>query len=121
MPVAVLAGWSVPVRILRTSSRFTAAAENKTPEQLIGEIGPAAEAGWRNEVFIVDDNFIGITTKRWALCARLAVGRKSTSTRFRFTHEASIDLADRPELIGYGRSELAMYVFTRHRDPSSER
>ena len=31
----------------------------KTPAQIIGELDTLRSLGWRNEVFIVDDNFIG--------------------------------------------------------------
>ena len=31
----------------------------KTPAQVIAELDALGKLGWRNEVFIVDDNFIG--------------------------------------------------------------
>src|SRR5215831_614408 len=71
---------------------------SKTPAQLIAEIDLLRRLGWRNEVFIVDDNFIGNYHKALALARELAVWQEQHRCPFSFYTEASIDLADRPEL-----------------------
>ncbi|HZD77308.1 MAG TPA: cobalamin-dependent protein, partial [Acidobacteriaceae bacterium] len=44
----------------------------KTPAQILGELDTLRSLGWRNEVFIVDDNFIGNLHKALALSHELA-------------------------------------------------
>ncbi|PYT28292.1 MAG: B12-binding domain-containing radical SAM protein, partial [Acidobacteria bacterium] len=92
----------------------------KTPEQLIGEIDLLRRLGWRNEVFIVDDNFIGNYHKALALSRELAVWQEKHQRPFSFYTEASIDLADRPELIAAMVEANFMYVFIGIETPSSE-
>ena len=92
----------------------------KTPEQLIGEIDLLRRLGWRNEVFIVDDNFIGNYHKALALSRELAVWQEKHQRPFSFYTEASIDLADRPELIAAMVEANFTYVFIGIETPSSE-
>jgi len=56
-------------------------------------------AGWREAVFIVDDNFIGNKARAKELCAALAAWRDQYKTSFDFITEASLNLADDPELM----------------------
>ena len=56
-------------------------------------------AGWRESVFIVDDNFIGNKAKAKELCVALAGWRKQFKRNFDFITEASLNLADDPELL----------------------
>src|SRR5882724_459885 len=92
----------------------------KTPEQLIGEIDLLRRLGWRNEVFIVDDNFIGNYHKALALSRELAVWQNQHQRPFSFYTEASIDLADRPELIAAMVEANFMYLFIGIETPSSD-
>ena len=45
----------------------------KSPSQLIAELDMLRELGWRNEVFIVDDNFIGNAKHALELAVELKV------------------------------------------------
>src|SRR5579859_833537 len=92
----------------------------KTPGQLIGEIDLLRQLGWRNEVFIVDDNFIGNYHKALALSRELAIWQEKHQRPFSFYTEASIDLADRPELIAAMVEANFMYVFIGIETPSSD-
>ena len=71
----------------------------KTPRQVIAELDHIYAAGWRNSIFFVDDNFIG--NKQYlktALLPALIEWRKDKKGCVFFT-EASINLADDPELL----------------------
>ena len=71
----------------------------KTVEQVIAELDQLRAAGWRESVFIVDDNFIGNKARAKELCAALASWRSQYKTCFDFNTEASLNLADDPELM----------------------
>ncbi len=92
----------------------------KTPAQLIGELDTLRTLGWRNEVFIVDDNFIGNHHKALALSQELAEWQIRHDHPFSFYTEASIDLADKTELLSAMVAANFMYVFIGIETPSSE-
>ncbi len=70
----------------------------KTPEQFIAELDVLRLRGWEDMVFIVDDNFIGNKPRTKALLHSLIEWRARTRTKIRFLAEASMNLADDPEL-----------------------
>src|SRR5450631_1835999 len=70
----------------------------KTPAQLIAELDGLRQNGWNDMVFIVDDNFIGNKARTKALLHALIEWRRQTRTSIRFLTEASVNLADDPEL-----------------------
>lgn len=92
----------------------------KTPAQIIGELDTLRALGWRNEVFIVDDNFIGNHHKALALSRELAEWQVLHDHPFSFYTEASIDLADKTELLNAMVEANFMYVFIGIETPSSE-
>jgi radical SAM superfamily enzyme YgiQ (UPF0313 family) len=65
----------------------------KTPEQLVRELEAVRRTGYRGEVFIVDDNFIGNKKEVRRLLPVLQAWNESTGRAFDFGTEASIDLA----------------------------
>lgn len=72
----------------------------KTTNQVIQELQNLYDAGWRGEVFFVDDNFIG--NKHFLktdLLPSLIKWMKEHKNPFHFTTEASINLADDNELM----------------------
>jgi radical SAM superfamily enzyme YgiQ (UPF0313 family) len=71
----------------------------KTVAQVLAELDQLRAAGWREAVFIVDDNFIGNKARAKELCAALAAWRDQYKTSFDFITEASLNLADDPELM----------------------
>jgi len=71
----------------------------KTPEQLIAELDALFDAGWRGGVFIVDDNFIGHPGKAKELLRAIIAWRGRRKMKIPFTTEASLNLADDPELL----------------------
>jgi radical SAM superfamily enzyme YgiQ (UPF0313 family) len=70
----------------------------KTPDQLIAELEALRRRKWKDTVFIVDDNFIGNKQQTKTLLHALIEWRRRTRTRMGFLTEASINLADDPEL-----------------------
>ncbi len=71
----------------------------KAVAQVIAELDQLRAAGWREAVFIVDDNFIGNKARAKELCMALAEWRSQYKTSFAFNTEASLNLADDPELM----------------------
>jgi radical SAM superfamily enzyme YgiQ (UPF0313 family) len=71
----------------------------KAVEQVLAELDQLRAAGWREAVFIVDDNFIGNKARAKELCVALAEWRSRYKTSFDFNTEASLNLADDPELM----------------------
>lgn len=70
----------------------------KRPEQLIAELDDLRRAGFHS-AFIVDDNFIGNKKKAKDLLERIVPWMEEHRYPLRLTTEASIDLADDPELL----------------------
>ena len=92
----------------------------KTPTQVIHELDVLRKLGWRNEVFIVDDNFIGNHAQALQLTRELIEWQKLHKQPFSFYTEASIDLASREELMDAMVAANFMYVFIGIETPSSE-
>jgi len=71
----------------------------KAIAQVLAELDQLYAAGWREAVFIVDDNFIGNKKRAKELCAALAEWRGQHKKSFDFLTEASLNLADDAELM----------------------
>jgi radical SAM superfamily enzyme YgiQ (UPF0313 family) len=70
----------------------------KTPEQLVGELETLRLRGWREMVFVVDDNFIGDKKRTKAVLREIIAWRERTGAAMGFLTEASVNLADDAEL-----------------------
>lgn len=92
----------------------------KRPAQLIAELERLLELGWKKQVFIVDDNFIGNHKLALELALSLETWQKSRDYPLFFYTEASIDLAQRPELIEAMVRANFFYVFVGIESPSKE-
>jgi len=71
----------------------------KTPAQLLAELDYLYELGWRRGVFMVDDNFIGNKRNVKLLLKELKVWMAEHKYPFKFNTEASVDLAEDPEMM----------------------
>jgi len=72
----------------------------KTADQIIRELQNLYDLKWRGEVFFVDDNFIGNNQiLKQELLPAIIDWMKRHKNPFHFTTEASINLADDPELM----------------------
>jgi radical SAM superfamily enzyme YgiQ (UPF0313 family) len=70
----------------------------KEPAQIVRELEALQAAGWRNMVFLVDDNFIGNRKRTKELLRALIAWRGRTGSSICFLTEASVNLADDAEL-----------------------
>lgn len=70
----------------------------KSPAQLITELEALRLRGWKEMVFIVDDNFIGDKRRTRALLREMVEWRRRTRAEMGFFTEASVNLADDAEL-----------------------
>ena len=70
----------------------------KQPDQLVAELDDMRRVGFHS-AFIVDDNFIGNKKKAKALLEKLIPWMEEHNYPLRLTTEASIDLAEDPELM----------------------
>jgi radical SAM superfamily enzyme YgiQ (UPF0313 family) len=70
----------------------------KTPAQLITELDTLRLQGWKDMVFIVDDNFIGDKKRTKALLREIIAWRERVRPSMGFFTEASVNLADDAEL-----------------------
>ena len=92
----------------------------KSPGQLLAELDALYELGWRDQVFIVDDNFIGNHKLALQLCHQLEEWQKHRGYPLLFYTEASVDLAQRAELIEAMVKSNFFYVFVGVESPSKE-
>ena len=92
----------------------------KHPSQLLAELEALYKLGWREQVFIVDDNFIGNHKLALELALALEEWQQSHGYPFLFYTEASIDLAQKPKLIEAMVKANFFYVFIGIESPSPE-
>ena len=71
----------------------------KAVEQVLAELDQLYQAGWRDSVFLVDDNFIGNRKRAKELLAAMVEWGRAHRDPFSYLTEASVDLADDPELL----------------------
>jgi radical SAM superfamily enzyme YgiQ (UPF0313 family) len=71
----------------------------KEPAQLLRELDALHSLGWRGDVFLVDDNFIGNKRNVKRLLPELLAWQLERGFPFAFTTEASVDLAAEPDLM----------------------
>ncbi len=71
----------------------------KQPSQLIAELDALLDAGWSDDIFIVDDNFIGHPRMAKALLREIVAWRQRRGAKLAFTTEASLNLVDIPEML----------------------
>jgi len=73
----------------------------KGKDQIIAELNRLRRTGWRGSVFFVDDNFIGNKAKlKNDVLPAICDWMERVGHPFAFATEASINLADDPELMG---------------------
>lgn len=71
----------------------------KSPAQLVAELEALRVLGWKNMVFVVDDNFIGNKARTKTLLHAIIDWRRKTGAEMGFLTEASMNLADDVELM----------------------
>jgi radical SAM superfamily enzyme YgiQ (UPF0313 family) len=99
MPVQFSRGCPFDCEFCDVVAMFGRVPRVKSPDQMLAELDALLEAGWRNPIFIVDDNFIGHKAKAKQLLRALIDWRKRRKARMPFTTEASLNMVDDPELL----------------------
>ncbi len=92
----------------------------KSSEQMRREFEALYEAGWRQAVFIVDDNFIGNKTKVKEMLPSLIAWQQEHRYPFTLLTEASTDLAGDKELMRLMSTANFYKVFLGLETPSEE-
>jgi radical SAM superfamily enzyme YgiQ (UPF0313 family) len=92
----------------------------KSATQLTGELDALLRLGWRKDVFVVDDNFIGNHKAALELVEELERWQRWHRYPFGFFTEASIDLASRPALLDGMVKANFWRVFIGIESPSAE-
>jgi radical SAM superfamily enzyme YgiQ (UPF0313 family) len=92
----------------------------KTPAQLVAELEQLRLRGWKDMVFVVDDNFIGNKKQSKELLWEVIKWRTRTRTTVGFLTEASANLADNPELCDLMVRAGFKKVFVGIETPSAE-
>jgi radical SAM superfamily enzyme YgiQ (UPF0313 family) len=92
----------------------------KHPDQILRELEALRRLGWHDEVFLVDDNFIGNHLRAMELLKEVAAWQERNGYPFLLFTEVSIDLAQRPELIDAMVDANFFYVYVGIESPSEE-
>jgi radical SAM superfamily enzyme YgiQ (UPF0313 family) len=92
----------------------------KHPAQIRAELDTLLSLGWKKQVFIVDDNFIGNHKLALELAVELEKWQKENAYPLAFYTEASMDLAQRPALLDAMVKANFFYVFVGIESPSKE-
>ena len=71
----------------------------KPAAQVLRELEALKDAGWKDTVFIVDDNFIGHRKQAKELLLQIIAARGRSGARMEFMTQASVNLADHPALL----------------------
>jgi radical SAM superfamily enzyme YgiQ (UPF0313 family) len=83
----------------------------KEPEQVIAELAALYRLGWRREVFVSDDNFIGNPQHAKAILGRLIPWMKSHGEPFGFWTQASVNLGHDQEMMDLMTAANFSFVF----------
>ncbi len=92
----------------------------KGPTQVAAELDSLYRRGWRGRVDIVDDNFIGNRKRSLTVLRAMVDWQRSHAYPFSFSTEASIDLADDPELLTLFAEANFHTVFVGIETPSAD-
>jgi radical SAM superfamily enzyme YgiQ (UPF0313 family) len=83
----------------------------KTPQQITAELDKLLECGLVGAVYFVDDNFIGNRKAALDLLPHLIEWQKKTGYVLRFSCEATLNIAKRPEILSQMRKALFETIF----------
>ncbi len=93
----------------------------KSTVRVVEELQSLYDAGWRDDVFFVDDNFIGNKQKlKEDMLPALIAWRQQMGQPFSFYTEASLNLADDPKLMDMMKEAGFNMVFVGIESPHEE-
>jgi hopanoid C-2 methylase len=83
----------------------------KSPQQIVAELDRLLECGLTDSVYFVDDNFIGNRKAAAELLPHLIAWQKRTGYIIRFSCEATLNIAKRPEMLEKMREAFFVTIF----------
>jgi radical SAM superfamily enzyme YgiQ (UPF0313 family) len=83
----------------------------KKPEQVLAELETLYRLGWRQEVFISDDNFIGNRKHALAILTQLIPWMQEYGEPFGFWTQASVNLGQDPEMMDRMTAANFSFIF----------
>lgn len=92
----------------------------KTPQQITAELDKLLECGIKGSVYFVDDNFIGNRKAALDLLPHLIEWQKRTGFVLRFSCEATLNIAKRPEILSQMREAFFVTIFCGIETPDPE-
>ena len=92
----------------------------KSPQQITAELDKLLECGIRGSVYFVDDNFIGNRKAALDLLPHLVEWQKKTGYVMRFSCEATLNIAKRPEILAGMREAFFTTIFCGIETPDPE-
>lgn len=90
----------------------------KTPERILAEMEALYLLGWRDAVFLVDDNFIGNRARAKEVLVELVAWQRQRNSPFTFVTEATLSLADDAETLDLMADASFSSVFVGIETPS---
>ncbi len=78
---------------------FGRKVRTKTPPQVLSELQRLYDLGWRRQIFVVDDNFIGNPALTKGLLDEMIPWMTSRSMPFEFYTHSSVNLSKHPDLM----------------------
>lgn len=99
MPVQFSRGCPFDCEFCDIVAMYGRVPRTKAPQQVIAELEALRRAGWRDMVFLVDDNFIGNKKRVKELLRELVEWRGRTRPVMGFITEASVNLASEKGLL----------------------
>lgn len=91
----------------------------KAPGQVLAELERLYQLGWRGTVMMVDDNFIGQRARARELLGLMAGWQEQRRRPFNFLTQASVNLADDPQMLALMAQANFTAVFLGLETPSA--
>ncbi len=92
----------------------------KEPSQVLAELEVIYELGWRRDIFVCDDNFIGNKARAREILKELSPWNKSHGEPFSFWTQVSVNLGQDKELIDVMTAANFSMVFIGIESPDTE-
>ena len=99
MPVQASRGCPVGCEFCDIWRRYGRKPRNKLYDRMLAEMEELYRLGWRDTVFLVDDNFIGNKVRAKELLRELIVWQEAHDRPFPFLTESTLSMADDDELL----------------------
>ncbi len=120
MPVQASRGCPVGCEFCDIWRRFGRRTRIKASERILAELSELYRLGWRDSVFLVDDNFIGNRPRAKEVLTAIVGWQKERQWPFTFLTEATLSLADDAEMLDLMADAGFTSVFVGIETPSED-